>query len=81
MSILMAMQAAMQHYKEDRLPQAEALCRQILQESPSSPDALHLLGLIAHQVSKNEIAVELIGRALALKPDFTEGPFNLGNVL
>jgi uncharacterized protein (TIGR02466 family) len=43
--------------------------------------ALHLLGLIAHQVGKHDIAVDLITRALAIKPDFAVAHSNLGNAL
>ena len=32
---------------------------------PENPDALHLLGVIAHQVGKNELAVKLITKAVA----------------
>lgn len=31
---------------------------------PDNPDALHLLGLIAHQVGRNDAAIELIGKAI-----------------
>jgi hypothetical protein len=33
---------------------------------PENPDALHLLGVIAHQVGKNELAVKLITKAVAV---------------
>jgi tetratricopeptide (TPR) repeat protein len=39
---------------------------------------LHLLGLIAHQVGNNDIAVDLITKALAIKPDLAEALNNLG---
>ena len=32
---------------------------------PENPDALHLLGVIAHQEGKNELAVKLITKAVA----------------
>ena len=37
--------------------------------------------MIAHQVSKNDIAVDLIGKALAVKPDLAEAHSNLGLAL
>ena len=80
-SIPAAIQTAMKHHQSGRLPQAEACCRQILQISPHHPDALHLLGLIAYQVGKNEIAVELINRAISIKPSDPDYHLNLGNAL
>jgi Tfp pilus assembly protein PilF/SAM-dependent methyltransferase len=78
-SISRAMQAALAHHQAGRLPQAEAIYQQILQVAPNHPDALHLLGVIFSQVGKNEIAVELIGRAISSKPDYAEAHCNLGN--
>src|SRR5262249_43191959 len=40
----------------------------VLAEDPDQADALHLLGLIAHQRGDSPRAVELIGRAVALRP-------------
>ena len=71
---------AIAHHQTGRLPQAEILYRKILQAVPGHPDALHLLGLIAHQAGKIDNAVELIGRAIRSKPS---GPmyYNLGVAL
>jgi tetratricopeptide (TPR) repeat protein/SAM-dependent methyltransferase len=74
-------QTAMMHHQSGRLPQAEACCRQILKITPNHPDALHLLGLIAYQVGKNEIAVELINRAINIKSSNSDYHLNLGNAL
>ena len=35
----------------------------------------------AHQVGKNDIAVQLIGKALSIRPDYVEAHNNLGNTL
>ena len=43
-------------------------------------DALHLLGLIAHQAGRHEVAVEYIERAIALKEDAVPFHNNLGEV-
>lgn len=72
---------AVQHHTQGRLPEAEALYRQILKADPNQPVALHLLGVIAHQVGKHDVAVELISQALANKPDFAEAHNNLGLAL
>jgi tetratricopeptide (TPR) repeat protein len=56
---------AVQHHAMGRLQESESLLRQILQARPDHAHALHLLGLIAHQVGKPEAAIELIGKAIA----------------
>jgi predicted TPR repeat methyltransferase len=76
-----AIELAMQHQTAGRLPQAESIYQQILQADPNQPDALHLLGVIAHQVGKSNIAVDLITQALAINPNLAEAHNNLGNTL
>jgi protein arginine N-methyltransferase 7 len=61
-------EAALEHHRAGRLPQAEAIYRQILQVVPSHPDALHFLGLIAHQAGMNGAAIELITKAISVNP-------------
>jgi len=80
-TIQQAIDLAVQHHNAGRLPEAERLYQQILQADPEQPVALHLLGVIAHQVGKSDIAVDLITKALGLKPDYVEAYGNLGSVL
>jgi predicted O-linked N-acetylglucosamine transferase (SPINDLY family) len=75
------LQQALAHHRSGRLPQAEALYRQILLTEPDHPEALHYLGLLAHQVGRNEIAVELISKALTYRPDDVNAHQNLGIAL
>jgi Tfp pilus assembly protein PilF len=51
----------------------------ILASEPNHADAVHLLGVIAHQFGRHELAVELIRQAIQQngKPDYF---FSLGNV-
>ncbi len=56
------------HHKAGRLGEAQAVYRQILQQTPEDPDALHLSGLIAYQTGNNEAAIKLIGKAIQVKP-------------
>ena len=82
LTIQQAIDLAVQHHTAGRLPhQAETIYQQILQTNPDQPVALHLLGVIAHQVGKNDTAVDLIARALALNPDLAEAHSNLGLAL
>ena len=74
------MQRALKYHQAGRLPQAEAVYRQILQVAPDHPDALYLCGLAVHESERSEAAVGLIEKAIRVNPS---GPFHytLGNVL
>jgi len=81
MTIQQALDLALQHQIAGRLPQAESIYQQILKTNPNQPVALHLLGVIAHQVGKNDTAVDLITKALAIMPNLAEAHSNLGIAL
>ena len=70
LTVQKAIGLAVQHHNAGRLSQAESVYQKILQTDPNQPVALHLRGVIAHQVGKNDKAVDLITRALAIKPDY-----------
>lgn len=53
----------MEHHAAGRLSQAEEIYRQILEKDPANPDALHLLGLLAHKVGRHADAIDLIEKA------------------
>ncbi|HEX9023089.1 MAG TPA: tetratricopeptide repeat protein, partial [Geobacteraceae bacterium] len=55
---------ALRHHQSGRLAEAEAIYRRVLAADPEQADALHLLGVVAHQVGRSDIAVELIGKAV-----------------
>ena len=75
------LQAALAAHRAGRLPEAEALYRQVLAADPAQIDALHLLGVLAQQAGQPDLAVELIGRAVARQPDYVAAQNNLGNAL
>lgn len=60
------LQQALSHHQSGRLEQAEVLYQQILATDSRHVDALHLLGVLAHQVGDNAAAVELISKAVAI---------------
>ena len=60
---------AIAHHQAGRLAEAEKIYRTILKSSPQHADALNLLGVIAHQRADYQAAVDLIGRAVALRGD------------
>ena len=60
---------AIQHHEQGRLEQAALIYQSILKKNSSDVDALHLLGVIAHQRGVHEAALGLIGQAIALNPN------------
>ena len=81
LSIDQAMSLATQLQTQGRLQEAEHLLQQILQQQPNHPFALHLLGVIAHQVGKQEVAAELILKAIQSKDDVPLFHANLSEIL
>jgi len=75
------LQDALAHHRTGDLPAAESLYRQVLSEDSNHPVALHYSGILAHQRGNGELAIELIGRALAIRPNDAEARFNLGAIL
>ena len=63
-----------------QLPQAENILRQILQVQPRHPLALHLLGVIAHQSGKTDLAIDLLGKAIESNPNIARFHANLGEM-
>lgn len=71
------LELAIAHHTAGRLGEAGTLYQQILQDNPNQPVALHLLGVIALQGGNAAAAVELITKAVTIKPDFGEAFSNL----
>ena len=65
-------------HQRGRLQEAEQHYRQILARAPNHADSLHLLGVLAHQVGRNNLAVDLIGKALAINDRVPEFHYNIG---
>lgn len=81
MTVHEALTAAVRSLGEGQLGRAEALCREVLAREPQHADALHLLGLIAHQAGHREAAVDILGRTAGLRPSSHEVHRNLGLAL
>ena len=69
---------AMKQHQAGNLREAEQLYRQILQAEPRHADALHLLGVIAHQVGRHDLAVEYHPGGPAGKAEFCRGTLQPG---
>jgi tetratricopeptide (TPR) repeat protein len=75
------LEAGLRHQRAGQLAQAKAVYIQVLKVNPSQADALHLLGLLAHQVGQHRIAAETISRAIEIEPDIALYRCSLGNAL
>jgi tetratricopeptide (TPR) repeat protein len=72
---------ALAHQRAGRPAEAERVCRQILAVDPGQAQALHLLGLIEHQLGRLEDAIEHICAAIARDGRDPAFHHNLGNLL
>lgn len=67
--------------KNGQLNKAEKFYKKILREDPNHADALHLLGLIAGQVGKSDVAVDLNCKAIETRPKNAVYYNSMGNAL
>lgn len=77
-STLQNLNIAIAHHQAGRLDEAESIYKATLDSEAAHPDALHLLGVLLKQRGDLAGAIDLIGRALALRPSFPEARFNYG---
>lgn len=67
-SVEQALKIAIDEHQSGHFQRAQELYVMILQRDPGNVDAIHLLGVLANQGKKPEMAVELIERAVAARP-------------
>ncbi len=72
---------AYDHATAGRLPEAEVICRNLLDADPKHADALQLLGGIAQRSGNVDDAVELYSQAIRARPGFAKAHSNLGALL
>jgi tetratricopeptide (TPR) repeat protein len=77
---LQALQLAEQYKAAGRLGEAEHILKQILAAAPDFHPAYHTLGLIAYEVGKLPLAVELIARAISLAANVALYHRNVGEM-
>jgi tetratricopeptide (TPR) repeat protein len=61
--------AAIEMHRSGQLGPASQLYQRVLAREQENPEALHLLGVLHHQQGNHSRAVELISRAVALRPN------------
>ncbi len=57
---------ALEHFNAGRFSQADQLCTAIIKAAPDHIDAMNLLGLVAQQVDRHDLAHELFQRAIGI---------------
>ncbi len=74
-------ETALRHHRAGQLNEAEDLYRQVLAVDSRNADALNMLGVIARQVGRSDVAVELVGKAIGINGKIAFYHSNLGNAL
>jgi protein O-GlcNAc transferase len=70
-------QQAIRHYQVGRLAEAQRICQQILAADPQHADSLNLLGVMAYQLGRYDVAIESISQAIHVRNDV---PFYYNNL-
>jgi tetratricopeptide (TPR) repeat protein len=79
-TVLEVFAIALEHHRAGRLGAAEQLYRQILAVDSNDVQAWHLMGVVAYQSRKLDVALQCLERAIQLKPDYAEAHCNVGLV-
>jgi tetratricopeptide (TPR) repeat protein len=79
--IVQELKTALGLHASGRLNEASAIYEQILKEDALQVDAMHLLGVVALQKGNLARAVDLISKAIVLKPDEASFHSNLAEAL
>jgi len=72
---------AIQNHRAGRLSEAASLYRDLVLADPGNAEALHLLGVLMHQIGQPRTGAELISRAVEITPFCAIYHLNLGNAL
>lgn len=79
-SLAEAMEYALERMKQGDFEEGEEVCRKILAVAPDHPDAMHYLGVLAHENGRSQEALSLIERSIELSPGQADWHCNLGVV-
>lgn len=74
------MRLALEHHGAGRRMEAEQLYKEVIRANHNHADAIHMLGVIAHQANKQQIAQDLVLEAIGLKPLEPAYHSNLGAI-
>lgn len=73
--------AATRYHQAGQYAKAEAMYRDVLAAEPDNFDALHLLGVLAHQVGRLDDALELLSKTVQKHKAHPSALISLGNTL
>jgi protein O-GlcNAc transferase len=76
-----AMQVAQQQHQNGNLNEAVRTCFDVLSREPKNAEALHLLGLIALQSGRLDMAIDFMRQSIAVAPQVAHFHTNLGAAL
>ncbi len=74
-TLMQMIAAGLAHHQSGRFAEAKNIYMEVLAADPENFDALHLLGVLAHQFGNHELAVDLIEKAV-LRNAENPGAFN-----
>ena len=72
---------AIRQQRAGNLSGAEGMVREVLRSQPNHPDALHLLGVLARQTGRAELAIESLAKALVQRTHDPAFHFKLAEAL
>ncbi|MBF0357841.1 MAG: tetratricopeptide repeat protein [Magnetococcales bacterium] len=75
------LQQATSHFANGDFPAAGKLATTVYFDEPTNPNALFILGMVAHKAGNNKLAIQLIENSLKEKPDQANVLFHLSGVL
>ena len=76
-----ALREAIDRHRAGDLGSAAQLYRQLIDQDPNNADAYQLLGVLAQQMGKAELAVQLLETAIRLQPQHATALTNLSVLL
>jgi predicted O-linked N-acetylglucosamine transferase (SPINDLY family) len=71
---------AVEHHQAGRWIEAHKLYKQVLAVNPDEPDALRLLGQLTFAAGNYKAAIEMVGRAIELRPGVVDFHIDLGRI-
>jgi len=74
------LESARQAHRQGRYAEAEALCRELLERTPTDGEVSYLLGLVLHQTGREVEAEQWLRHAAALDPQSPNPHYALGCV-
>jgi predicted O-linked N-acetylglucosamine transferase (SPINDLY family) len=77
-TLKMTLSKAMAFHQSGDIEAAEKVYKNILKSNPDNFDALHLLGVIAGQKGNDELAIDLISKAIIINSKDARSHYNLG---